>query len=71
VLPTFLGTSSLTTGQIWTTIIGFTVIYSALAVVEIGLMVRTIRRGPYAHHEDPDQADAVAPGASPAAEGAH
>ncbi|HRD27860.1 MAG TPA: cytochrome ubiquinol oxidase subunit I [Caulobacter sp.] len=70
VLPTFLGTSSLTAGQIWTTIIGFTVIYSALAVVEVGLMVRTIRRGPYAHHEDPDQAEAVAPVADPAAEGA-
>lgn len=53
VLPTFLGASSLTAAQIWTTIIGFTVIYGSLAVVEVGLMVRTIRRGPYAHHDHP------------------
>jgi cytochrome d ubiquinol oxidase subunit I len=54
VLPTFLGASSLTAGQIWTTIVGFTVLYSALAVVEVGLIVRAIRRGPYAHHALPD-----------------
>jgi len=54
VLPTFLGASSLTAGQIWTTIIGFTLLYGTLAVVEVGLIVRTIRRGPYAHHEQPD-----------------
>ena len=52
VLPTFLGASSLTVPQIWTTIIGFTTLYGALAVVEVGLMVRFIRRGPYATHED-------------------
>ena len=45
--------------QIWTTIIGFTLLYSVLAVVEIGLIVRTIRRGPYAHHEHPDEAEAA------------
>jgi cytochrome d ubiquinol oxidase subunit I len=39
--------SSLTVGQLWTTIIGFTVLYGALAVVEVMLMVRFIRRGPY------------------------
>jgi len=61
VLPTFLGASSLTAGQIWTTIIGFTLLYGTLAVVEVGLIVRTIRRGPYAHHEQPDYpaADAI------------
>ena len=59
VLPTFLGVSSLTVAQIWTTIIGFTLLYSVLAVVEIGLIVRTIRRGPYAHHEHPDEAEAA------------
>ncbi|APW74070.1 hypothetical protein BWD40_01280, partial [Sphingopyxis granuli] len=32
VLPTFLAASSLTVAQLWTTIIGFTVIYGALAV---------------------------------------
>jgi len=56
VLPTFLGASSLTVGQLWTTIIGFTLLYGALAVVEVGLIVRTIRKGPYAHHDDPEPA---------------
>jgi cytochrome d ubiquinol oxidase subunit I len=61
VLPTFLGASSLTVPQIWTTIIGFTLLYGTLAVVEIGLIVRTIKRGPYAHHDQPDYpaADAI------------
>ena len=54
VLPTFLGASTLTVGQLWTTIIGFTALYGTLAVIEVGLIVRTIRRGPYAHHEHPD-----------------
>jgi cytochrome d ubiquinol oxidase subunit I len=53
VLPTFLGASSLTVAQIWMTIAGFTLLYGALAVVEVGLIVRTIRRGPYAHSEAP------------------
>ncbi len=51
VLPTFLGASSLTIPQIWMTIIGFTVLYGGLAVIEIGLIIRTVRRGPYAHSE--------------------
>ncbi len=61
VLPTFLGASSLTVGQLWITIIGFTVLYGTLAVIEVGLIVRTIRRGPYAHHDhpEPDAAQAV------------
>ncbi|KHK91132.1 cytochrome ubiquinol oxidase subunit I [Novosphingobium malaysiense] len=50
VLPTFLGASSLTISQIWTTIIGFTLLYSALAVIEVRLMLATIRKGPIEHH---------------------
>ena len=60
VLPTFLAASSLTVGQLWTTIIGFSLLYGVLAVVEVGLIVRTIRRGPYARHEQPDQGEAAA-----------
>jgi cytochrome d ubiquinol oxidase subunit I len=56
VLPTFLGASSLTVPQIWTTIAGFTLLYGTLAVIEVGLMVRFIRRGPYAGHEPEGQA---------------
>jgi cytochrome d ubiquinol oxidase subunit I len=46
VLPTFLGASSLTVGQLWTTIIGFTLLYGTLAVVEVRLMLAAIRKGP-------------------------
>ena len=47
VLPTFLGVSSLNPEQIIVTMVGFTVLYGALAVVEISLMVHLIRKGPY------------------------
>src|SRR5665647_326379 len=36
VLPTFLGASSLTAAQIWTTIIGFTLLYDGQGAVEQG-----------------------------------
>ena len=49
VLPTFLGASSLTVPQIWTTIVGFTALYGGLAVIEIRLMIATIRKGPIEH----------------------
>ena len=46
VLPTFLAVSSLTLPQIWTTIVGFTVLYSALAVIMVRIMLSAIRHGP-------------------------
>ena len=49
VLPTFLAASSLTVGQLWTTIIGFTFLYGALAVIEVRLMLAAIRKGPDEH----------------------
>ncbi len=55
VLPTGLGASSLTRPELWITIIGFTVIYGALAVVEIGLIVRTVNKGPYVADPEPDR----------------
>lgn len=61
VLPTFLGASSLTVPQLWTTIIGFTLFYGALAVVEVGLILHAIKKGPFAD-QDTD--------AQPAADGA-
>jgi cytochrome d ubiquinol oxidase subunit I len=60
VLPTFLGASSLTVGQIWTTIIGFTVLYGTLAVIEVRLMIASIRKGPIEHFE-PTQLVGFAP----------
>ena len=46
VLPTFLGASSLTVAQVWTTIAAFTLLYSALAFIEVRLMLASIRKGP-------------------------
>jgi len=50
VLPTFLAASSLTVAQLWTTIVGFTLIYGTLAVIEVRLMLAAIRKGPEEHH---------------------
>ncbi len=67
VLPTFLSGSSLSAPEVVATIIGFTVLYGTLAVIEVGLVVRTIRRGPYAHAEEPPAIDAApAPRLAPA-----
>jgi cytochrome bd ubiquinol oxidase subunit I len=46
VLPTFLSVSSVSATEVWISLGTFAVFYSALAVVELYLMVRTIRRGP-------------------------
>ena len=57
VLPTFLGASSLTVPQLWTTIAGFTLFYGVLAVIEVGLILHTVKKGPYARSEDQHPAD--------------
>jgi cytochrome d ubiquinol oxidase subunit I len=46
VLPTFLGVSRMPVSNIWLSLAGFLVFYSALAAVDAFLLVRTIRRGP-------------------------
>lgn len=46
VLPTFLSASSVPASNVALSLTGFIVFYSALAVVEFYLMVRTVRRGP-------------------------
>lgn len=46
VLPTFLGASPTATGNVIGSLIGFVVFYSALAAVDVYLMVRLIRTGP-------------------------
>jgi cytochrome d ubiquinol oxidase subunit I len=48
VLPTQLAASSITGGQVLGSIIGFVLFYSALAVVDVFLMVRYARMGPEA-----------------------
>jgi len=47
VLPTFLAVSSISAANVWTTLIGFVAFYSALAVVDIYLMVKTVKAGPF------------------------
>lgn len=46
VLPTRLGASSVSASQVMTSLAGFVIFYSVLAVVEIYLMVKYIRLGP-------------------------
>lgn len=46
VLPTYLGTSSLNSHQVWSSLLGFVLFYSTLAVVELYLMIKYIRLGP-------------------------
>ncbi len=46
ILPTFLSTSSISLGDISISLIGFVLFYTALAVVELYLMVKYVRLGP-------------------------
>ena len=46
VLPTFLGVSRTSASNVWMSLIGFIVFYTALAVVDAFLIVRSIRSGP-------------------------
>jgi cytochrome d ubiquinol oxidase subunit I len=48
VLPTFLSVSSVPVSNVWISLAAFVLLYSVLAVVEVYLMVRTIRHGPHA-----------------------
>lgn len=46
ILPTYLGTSSLATSDLWISLSGFVIFYTLLAIVEVYLMVKYIRLGP-------------------------
>ena len=46
VLPTALGVSSVSAAQVATSLVGFVLFYSVLAVVDALLMVKYARRGP-------------------------
>ncbi len=65
VLPTFLGASSLTRTHLWISIIGFTLLYGTLAVIEVGLILRTIKKGPFALHDTGHDDIDADPNASP------
>jgi cytochrome d ubiquinol oxidase subunit I len=65
VLPTFLSASSITVGQVGLSLAGFIVFYTALAIVEIFLMLKYIRLGPEGS-EAADDGDRAASGRRPA-----
>jgi cytochrome d ubiquinol oxidase subunit I len=46
VLPTFLSVSSVPAGNVAFSLAGFVIFYTVLAIVELFLMVRTVRLGP-------------------------
>lgn len=46
ILPTFMGTSAVSSGQVMTSIAGFVLFYTILAIVEVFLMIKYIRLGP-------------------------
>src|SRR5262249_40106857 len=48
VLPTFLGVSRTSVGNVWLSLLGFVIFYTSLAGVDGVLMARPIRRGPEA-----------------------
>jgi cytochrome d ubiquinol oxidase subunit I len=55
VLPTAVSVSHLSVAEVGFTLLGFTVFYSILFVIEMGLMLKYIRKGPYL---DQDAVDA-------------
>ena len=46
ILPTFMASSSVSSTQVLTSIVGFVVFYTLLAIVEVYLMIKYIRLGP-------------------------
>ncbi len=46
ILPTFLGVSSSSLGQVTTSLVGFIIFYTTLLVVDIFLMLRYVKLGP-------------------------
>ena len=50
VLPTFLATSSLTSSDVITSLIGFVIFYTILAIIEFWLMFKFARLGPSSLH---------------------
>ena len=77
ILPTAMSVSNLSAGQLLLTIAGFSLFYSVLFVVEMGLMLKYIRKGPVQDVEITDKwmekhshrlrtHDGNVPGATPA-----
>jgi len=64
ILPTHVATSSLTTGQLWFSILSIAAFYTALLIIEMFLMFRFARKGPSSlktgkyHFEQPENQQA-------------
>ncbi|MBR0681588.1 cytochrome bd-I ubiquinol oxidase subunit CydA [Roseomonas eburnea] len=65
VLPTAIAVSSLGITEILLTLAGFVTLYSVLFIIEMGLMIRAIRKGPEPDHGLPAPLTAAAPRAAP------
>jgi cytochrome d ubiquinol oxidase subunit I len=61
ILPTALGVSSVTTGQVWLSLGGFMFFYTLLAILDAFLMVRFARKGPDGLGMWPHRQDAPPP----------
>ncbi|MEM7221431.1 MAG: cytochrome ubiquinol oxidase subunit I [Pseudomonadota bacterium] len=46
IMPTFMGVSAVSAGQVWFSLIGFVIFYSVLALVDVFLLVKYVRKGP-------------------------
>lgn len=46
ILPTYIATSSVSFSQVATSLAGFIIFYTVLAIIEVYLMVKAIRLGP-------------------------
>ena len=55
VLPTALSVSHLSVGQLLLTLAGFVTFYSVLFIIEMGLMIKYIRKGPYMDVEETEE----------------
>jgi cytochrome d ubiquinol oxidase subunit I len=64
VLPTFLSASSTSAANVWVSLVVFTVFYSALAVIDVMLMLRTVRAGPEGLAPPPPIPSAAQPAAT-------
>jgi cytochrome d ubiquinol oxidase subunit I len=65
VLPTFLGVSSVSSGQVLTSLLGFVFFYTLLLIADIVLMVRAVRRGPRVTPDTIHEDDAHPPAQTP------
>lgn len=61
ILPTFLAASSVSARAVWLSLAGFVIFYTALAVVDLLLMVKYVRIGPTETWEVPEIASRLAP----------